>query len=65
MDKPTQKIETHCFAQRSDDKFDFNAPLSKLMEEYAHFNWVVKQISTTSFMWKGEPHIAYTLLLER
>lgn len=65
MDKPIQKIETRCYPQKSEDKFDFNELLSKLMEEYATYKWSVKQISTTSFVWKGVPYIAYTLLLER
>jgi len=65
MDKSIQKIETYCFAQRSKDKYDFNGQLAKTVENLHNYGWTIKQISTTSFVWQGEPTIAYTLLMER
>ncbi len=65
MSKPIQKLETRCFPQRSDNAFDFNLALDKWMSEIASMNWSVKQVSTTSFVWKSELYIAYTVLIEK
>lgn len=65
MDKSIQRIETYCFSQRSEDHFDFNGHLAKTVENLQTYGWTIKQVSTTSFVWQGNPTIAYTLLMEK
>lgn len=65
MDKPIQKIETYCFVQTSKDKYDFNDKLAKTIANLSDYGWIVKQVSTTSFVWQGELTVAYTLLSEK
>lgn len=65
MNKLEQRIETYCYAQVSEDKFDFTPAISKTVADLAARGWSVKQVSTTSFVRKSLTYIAYTLLIER
>lgn len=63
--KPEQRVQTFCYPQKSDNKFDFNDALADRVTELNLQGWTVKQVSTTSFVRNSLLYIAYTLLIER
>ncbi len=65
MNKPVQRIETYCYSQQSENKFDFNEAIADRVTELNLQGWTIKQVSTTSFVRNSLLYIAYTLLIER
>lgn len=65
MNKIEQRIETYCYPQKSEDKFDFNEAIADRVADLNLRGWTVKQVSTTSFVRNSLLYIAYTLLIEK
>ena len=61
----TQRVVTYCYAQTQKGIYDFSIPLADKIYELIARGYIIKQVSTTSFIEEGKPVIAYTFIIEK
>lgn len=63
--QPTQRVVTYCYPQTKKGVYDFSVLLADKIYELTASGYIIKQVSTTSFIEDGKPVISYTLILEK
>lgn len=61
----TQRVVTYCYTQTQKGIYDFSIPLADKIYELIARGYIIKQVSTTSFIEEGKPVIAYTFIIEK
>ena len=61
----TQQVVTYCYSQSQKGIYDFSVQLADKISELTAIGYIIKQVSTTSFIEDGKPVIAYTFVIEK